>query len=74
MADFGIGELFLGGLVLLAIGASRALNRLSPEPPKSNQRTLVIRETLTNKEIIRDPAHAQKGVSVICPYCSKVFR
>lgn len=74
MVDFSNTELFMGGLVLLTTVVSRALKRFVPKPPKNKQRTVVIREMITKKEIIREPIHSSKGVSIICPYCNKVFR
>ncbi len=73
MAEISAAELFMGGLVLLTLGVSQYLKKFVPKPPKNNQRTVMIHDIIT-KEIIREPLKSYKGVSIICPYCNKVFR
>ena len=69
-----IGEIFLGGLILITIAGNAAMKKLIPELPKKSQKLGLLREVIHTKEIIREPSFPSRGKTVICPFCNKILQ
>lgn len=67
-----ITNYFVGGLILAAFAVSEGIKK--KKPSDESKRFGVLREIITNREIIREPISSSRAKTVMCPFCNKILQ